>query len=103
VIAAGAFVAANCQTNITDVKIGRVVGTSLTITGGSMGVVNGKDAFWCSGAKHTWLGRLIYAGYTFDSDAARPLQFMPTAGGYLYLTGQGTVTYPNGTKVTFPR
>jgi hypothetical protein len=58
---------------------------------------------WCYGAKHTWLGCNSYAGYTFDSDADNPLQFMIDRGeGYLHIRGKGTVTQPDGEVVSLP-
>jgi hypothetical protein len=55
--------------------------------------------YWCRGAKHTWIGRLTYEGYTFDSDDADPLQFMVTEKGYIYVKGKGMVTMPDGKAV----
>ena len=50
---------------------------------------------FCPGAFHTWVGTLTYAGYTFASDAARPLEFS-VKRDYTYAGGKGTVTSPDG-------
>jgi len=58
--------------------------------------------YWCRGAKHTWIGRITYEGYTFDSDDADPLQFMVNEKGYIYVKGKGMVTMPDGKAVKLP-
>jgi len=59
-------------------------------------MINGQWAIFCYGAKHTWLGTLTYAGYTFASDANDPLQFQVDENkGYVYIHGKGTVTMPD--------
>jgi hypothetical protein len=59
---------------------------------------------WCYGAKHTWIGKLTYAGYTFASDENDPLQFVVDKNkGYAYIKGKGAVTLPDGTIVPLPR
>jgi hypothetical protein len=57
---------------------------------------------WCVGATHTWIGKLSYGPYTFDSDPASPLRFMVTPDGYKYAGGKGTVYYLYGPAVSFP-
>jgi hypothetical protein len=96
-----AFYASECQTNSTRVQaIVYPKGLSFSDLGPE---INGHYAVHCSGARHIWPGRMTFLGYTFDSDASHPLEFMVTTSGYLYLAGKGTVTYPDGSKVTFPR
>ena len=63
-----------------------------------------KDVFWCYGAKHTWIGKVTYKGYTFVSDNNDPLQFMVTKDrGYVHVKGKGSVTLPGGSVVTLPK
>jgi hypothetical protein len=86
----------------TDVEIVAVEGDSFW-TSGTVSVHGGRAVLWCYGAKHTWIGELAYAGYTFASDEDDPLQFtVDEDRGYLYLEGKGSVTLPDGTRVTFP-
>lgn len=61
---------------------------------------NGALEVFCPGAFHTWIGALTYAGYTFASDAARPLEFS-VYGSYTYAGGKGTVTLLDGSVKTF--
>lgn len=85
-----------------DVQIKSVKGSSFGV-GGKISIINGQVAFWCYSAKHTWIDKLTYAGYTFDSDKDNPLQFVIDKDkGYLYVKGQGTVIFPNGKKVKLP-
>ncbi len=89
-----------------DVAITEVTGTSLKIKvlNGSLAIRGGKLTVWCYGAKHTWQGTLTYAGYTFASDAATPMQFtLDKDKGYIYVTGKGSVTFPDGKIVQFPK
>jgi len=80
----------------TDVQIKSVKGTSFGVSG-KLSVINGQTTFWCYGARHTWIGKLTYADFTFDSDKDNPLQFVIDKDkGYLYVKGQGTITFPNG-------
>jgi len=80
----------------TDIQIISVKGNSFRGRG-ELSIKNGKTIFWCYGAKHTWIGKLTYAYYTFDSDKNNPLQFVIDKDkGYLYVKGQGTITFPNG-------
>ena len=59
---------------------------------------------WCYGAVHTWIGEATYEGYTFVSDEDDPLRFIVDKNkGYLYVSGTGSVTLPDGTEVTLPR
>jgi hypothetical protein len=86
----------------TDALIKGVDGTSFDVSG-TVSMRDGRFTLWCWGAKHTWLGTLTYAGYTFASDKAAPLQFAVTANrGYLYTGGKGTVTLPDGSRVILP-
>jgi hypothetical protein len=98
-----AFAADYQGTCDTDVPITGVNGTQFTLGGGTLSMRNSKMTLFCWGAKHTWMGTLTYAGYTFASDATDPLVFEVTESqGYLYVGGKGTVTLPNGTAVTLP-
>jgi hypothetical protein len=85
----------------TDVNINSVNGDSLGITvNTTLTMINGGWAIFCWGAKHTWIGTLTYAGYTFASDAKDPLQFQVDENkGYVYVHGSGTVTQPDKTVV----
>jgi hypothetical protein len=66
----------------------------------TISMIKGGWAIFCWGAKHTWVGTLTYAGYTFASDADHPLQFVvDEKKGYLYVAGKGTVTLPDGKTV----
>lgn len=85
----------------SDVRITGVEGTRFTIKG-TIAFVQGGLVWWCYDAKHTWIGTLTYAGYTFASDADDPLQFMVTPKGYVYVKGKGTVTLPGGSVVALP-
>lgn len=86
----------------TDAQIKSVKGSSFGV-GGQISIRNGQYTLWCYGAKHTWIGKLTYAGYTFDSDKDKPLQFVIDKDkGYLYVKGQGTVTFPNGKVKKLP-
>jgi hypothetical protein len=64
---------------------------------------NGNSSSWCNGAKHTWIGKVSYNGYVFDSDENSPLQFKLDKSGYVYIAGKGSVTMPDGTTVTLPK
>ena len=73
--------------------------------GGQMMIpLRGSDfVLWCYGAEHTWMGESTYAGYTFASDENNPLRFrVDKDAGYLYVSGEGAVTMPDGTRVTLP-
>jgi N-acetylglucosamine kinase-like BadF-type ATPase len=88
-----------------DVAITDVKGDSLLVTvlSGSVKLGGGGLTIWCYGAKHTWQGKLTYAGYTFASDATAPLQFMVDKDkGYVYIKGKGSVKFPNGKIVHLP-
>jgi hypothetical protein len=88
-----------------DVAITGVSGDSLSITvlSGSIAISGSGLTIWCYGAKHTWQGKLKYAGYTFASDASTPLQFMVDRDrGYVYVKGKGSVKFPNGKTVHLP-
>jgi len=63
-------------------------------------MLNGGWAVFCYGAKHTWIGTLTYAGYTFASDANDPLKFIVDENkGYVYVGGKGSVTSPDGSII----
>jgi len=88
-----------CETNV---QITEVNGTSLSVSG-DISMRNSKFVIWCYGAKHTWIGTLTYAGYTFASDASNPLQFIIDQNrGYVYIGGKGSVTLPDGAVVNLP-
>jgi hypothetical protein len=97
-----AFEASLQDTCNTDVQITAVEGTSFSVTG-TISFRNGGLVVWCYNARHTWLGTLTYAGYTFASDPKDPLQFMvDQTRGYVYVGGKGTVTSPDGKVVSLP-
>jgi hypothetical protein len=87
----------------SDVQITGVEGTTFSISGSIISMRNGQMVIWCYGAKHTWIGTLTYAGYTFASDTGNPLQFIIDQNrGYVYLGGKGSVTSPDGAVVHLP-
>ena len=101
-----AFEADVQDTCSVDVAITEVVGDGLRIEvlSGSIRIHQGGLTIWCYGAKHTWIGNLTYGGYTFESDENNPLQFiLDRDKGYSYLSGQGTVTQPDGSSVELPQ
>jgi len=58
---------------------------------------------WADGVTHTWIGKVKYQGYLFDSDAGKPLAFrVDKDNGYTYVGGKGTVTAPDGKSTTLP-
>jgi len=58
---------------------------------------------WADGVTHTWIGKVKYQGYLFDSDAGKPLVFrVDKDNGYTYVGGKGTVTAPDGKSTTLP-
>jgi hypothetical protein len=65
--------------------------------------INGYSSAWCEGAKHTYEGKIIYNGYTFDSDVSSPLQFRVDKTGYVYVAGKGSITIPDGTIISLPK
>ena len=91
---------------VTDVQIIEVNDNQFLLKageGGGLQIIMGEMVLWGYGAKHTWIGKLVYAGYTFDSDANDPLQFMvDKEKGYIYVKGKGVVIEPDGKKVSLP-
>lgn len=86
----------------TDAIIVDVKGNSFTVKG-TMSIRSGKSTLWCYGAMHTWTGKLAYEGYTFASDKKDPLKFrLDKDKGYVYISGKGTVTFPNGKVIKLP-
>lgn len=84
----------------TDVLIKGYADGTFSVGGGSMSLLNGKIALWCYGAKHTWIGKISYAGYTFESDENDPMKFQVVKDeGYRFIGGIGLLTYPDGKKV----
>jgi len=78
------------------------VGTK-NIENGNISKKNGKLILWGYGARHTWIGRVVYKGYIFQSDEDNPLQFKIVKDeGYKYVKGKGSVTFPSGKKVSLP-
>jgi len=74
------------------------------MSSGSMSTdTNGYSSAWCEGAKHTYKGKVAFDGYTFESDGASPLQFEVDKTNYVYVTGKGTITMPDGTIVSLPK
>jgi hypothetical protein len=97
-----AFKATYNETCETDIQITGIEGGSFNFKG-TFTLNSSGFALFCYNAKHTWIGRLTYAGYIFDSDADDPLQFMVTQNdGYVFLKGKGSVTQPDGKLVTLP-
>jgi len=103
VITDKAFNPEDCQSN-TVLEITDVQGESFSITvkEGNLAIRGGRMTIWCEGIEHIWIGKLSYAGHTFDSAAGNPLRFLLVKGGYRYAGGAGTVTLPDGTQVTLP-
>ncbi len=63
----------------------------------------GSQNIWADGVTHTWIGRVSYNGYIFDSDQNKPLSFrVDKDHGYTYVGGKGTVTAPDGKSTTLP-
>jgi len=103
VITDKAFSPEDCQSN-TVLEINDVKGESFSITvkQGNLAIRGGRMTIWCRGIEHIWIGKLSYASHTFDSTADDPLRFLLVEGGYQYVGGAGTVTLPDGTRVTLP-
>ena len=60
----------------------------------------GLASVWCTGAKQQFVGTVKVSGYTFESDASKPLTFVVDKDkGFYYSPGKGKVTDPQG-KVT---
>jgi hypothetical protein len=58
---------------------------------------------WADGVTHTWIGKVTYQGYVFDSNSGKPLVFrVDKDNGYTYVGGKGTVTAPDGKSTTLP-
>lgn len=58
---------------------------------------------WCSGAKEQFVGTVKVFGYTFESDASKPLTFVVDRDkGFYYSAGKGKVTDPQGKVTTLP-
>jgi hypothetical protein len=69
----------------------------------SIGIIDGIMEIWDDHAKHTWIGTLSYAGYTFESSASDPLQFQVEKNrGYVYLKGTGRVRTPDQKVIDLP-
>jgi hypothetical protein len=77
------------------------------LVGGEMGIpFRGSDfVMWCYGAEHTWMvDEATYEGYVITSHELNPLLFrVDKEDGYLYVSGEGTVTMPNGNIISLPR
>jgi hypothetical protein len=101
IITDSAFVPSYKEHCTSDVSITAVNGQKFTIKG-TIAFTQAGLTWWCYDARHTWIGTLTYAGFTFASDADDPLQFTITPKGYLYVKGKGTVTMPDGSVVTLP-
>ena len=77
------------------------------ITGKVMVTFNPSGGYdqnsWADGVTHTWIGKVKYEGYLFESDAGKPLVFrVDKDNGYTYVGGKGTVTAPDGKSTTLP-
>ena len=87
----------------TDGVIVGVQGNTFTFRPKTMSFRNSRIVVWGYGARHQWEGKLTFKGYTFDSSAEDPLVFqLVRNGGYQYVKGKGTVTFPNGKSVHLP-
>jgi tetratricopeptide (TPR) repeat protein len=87
-----------------EVEIFKAEGDAYEFRGKTLPVCNDKMTPFCYGARHTWVGRLVFGGYIFDSDKDDPLRFMVTRDkGYVYIKGKGTVTMPDRTRVSLPK
>jgi ankyrin repeat protein len=74
------------------------------IAEGEIEFINMKPTIWNVGAIHVIAGTLKIGAYTFASDDTDPLEFQVSLSeGYVFVKGMGTVTTPDGTKVTLPR
>ena len=63
----------------------------------------GMPNAWCHGYTHTWEGESTFGEYTFASDPGSPLSFMVDRDkGYVYLSGSGEVTTPEGESIKLP-
>lgn len=94
-----------CFEQNVEIEILSAKGSSLEfqVTSGSVTIKKGRIVIFCYEAKHTWIGTLTYAGYTFTSDKDNPLQFQVTKNqGYVYIKGKGSVKTPDGTVVELP-
>jgi hypothetical protein len=92
--------------NDVDIKIDRIDptpdGDSRHVEGKFLILLDGRPVADCYGAKHTWLGKLTYNGYTFESDVDDPLVFTYVRNkGYVHLRGKGRVVMPDGKVILF--
>lgn len=62
----------------------------------------GFPTIWCEGITHRWPERTELEGYVFESNPGDPLEFTVAEDGYVYASGSGTVTTPEGEVVEFP-
>ena len=66
-------------------------------------LASGMPSVWCSGAKQQFVGTVKVSGYTFESDASKPLTFVVDRDkGFYYSAGKGKVTDPQGKVTTLP-
>ena len=89
------------------VRISQNPDRSYDISGQVMTIFNPDGGtsqnIWADGVTHTWIGRVSYEGYVFDSDQNKPLSFLVNKdNGYTYVGGKGTVTSPDGKSTTLP-
>jgi hypothetical protein len=85
----------------TDAIIYSVNGSNFEV-GGTLSLRNGEWVLFCYGAKHTWTGTQTYAGYVFESSENKPLIFLVTIDGYKYISGDGTISSPDGHVTKLP-
>ncbi len=70
----------------------------------TVAVYQNRSVLWSPGSRHTILGKMSNYGYLFASDSSDPLVFEVDAKlGYVYKSGRGTVTTPDGKVVTLPK
>jgi hypothetical protein len=103
IIPAGIFLLDTTSSCGTETSITAIDGNGAATKGGTISMRNGAWVLWCPGAKHTWIGTLIYNGYTLASDENTPLQFMVNDNlEYQYIGGKGIVTQPDGKIIVLP-
>lgn len=70
---------------------------------GLLPIRNGQPVVFCNGAKHILKNKIRMKNYIFESDTKDPLQFLvDKEKGYIYLSGKGTITMPEGKVMKLP-
>lgn len=65
-------------------------------------LTDGIPGPWCLDLVHRWLEPMDIEGYTFESEPGDPLEFTVMDAGYTHTGGRGTVTTPDGDRITLP-